>query len=194
MLNSKTGTYDRVYDPCGHGSHVAGILAGNGTASTGKGCYRTFYGTARNAGVVDVRVLDQNGQGTVSTVLAGLQWVVANRAAYNIRVINLSLGHPVGESYTTDPLCQAAEAAYKAGIVVVCAAGNAGRLNTANTTGLDNEGWGTNYGSVASPGNDPYVITVGAAKQNLSTVNSSNYGGTRSADKIATYSSRPAWT
>ena len=79
--------------------------------------------------------------------------------------MNLSLGHPVGESYTTDPLCQAVEAAWKAGIVVVCAAGNNGRAaNTANTAGAANEGWGTAYGSIKSPGNDPYVITVGATE------------------------------
>ena len=72
---------------------------------------------------------------------------------YNIRVINLSLGRPVFESYTVDPLCQAVEAAWKAGIVVVTAAGNSGRDNSLGTRG---------YGTIASPGNDPYVITVGA--------------------------------
>ena len=140
------------YDLCGHGTHVAGIIAGNGAWSAGG--IRTFYGVARNANIIDVRVLDQNGQGTVSSVLAGLQWAVANKSRYNIRVLNLSLGHPVGESYTTDPLCQAVETAYKAGIVVVCAAGNDGRLDAAQDQ-PDNEGWGTNYGSIVSPGNDP---------------------------------------
>ena len=126
-------------------------------------------------------MLDGNGQGSVSTVVAGIQWVVSNKAKYNIRVLNLSLGHPVGESYTTDPSCQAVEAAWKAGIVVVCAAGNEGRASATNTAGAANEGWGTAYGSITSPGNDPYVITVGATK---------SMDGNRADDKIATYSSR----
>jgi serine protease AprX len=168
-------------DLCGHGTHVAGIVAGNGYMSTGAACTHTFYGIARRAGLVNVRVLDANGQGTVSQVISGLQWIVTNKAKYNIRVVNLSLGHPVGESYTTDPLCQAVESAWKAGIVVVCAAGNAGRLQNVVDASLDNEGYGTAYGSIQSPGNDPYAITVGAAK----TVDTS-----RSDDRIATYSSR----
>ena len=168
-------------DYCGHGSHVAGIIAGNGAASTGSQCTHTYYGVARQANLINVRVLDQNGQGSVGSVLAGLQWVVQNKSAYNIRVINLSLGHPVGESYTTDPLCQAVEAAWKAGIVVVCAAGNSGRANTTQAAGGANEGWGTAYGTINSPGNDPYVITVGATK---------SMDGNRWHDRIATYSGR----
>ena len=168
-------------DYCGHGSHVAGIIAGNGAASTGGLCTHTYYGIARQANLVSARVLDQNGAGSVSTVVAGIQWVVANKSQYNIRVLNLSLGHPIGESYTTDPLCQAVEAAYRAGIVVVCAAGNAGRANATQTWGPSNEGWGTAYGSIQSPANDPYVITVGATKA---------VNGNRWNDRIATYSSR----
>ncbi len=173
-----------VYDVCGHGTHVAGIIAGNGRASTGKRFFQTFYGIAPQARLVDVRVLNADGQSDVSTVISGLQWVVAHKATYNIRVINLSLGHPVGESYTTDPLCQAVEAAWKAGIVVVCAAGNNGRSNSSNTAGMDNEGWGTNYGSINSPGNDPCVITVGATKQDPANI------GSKAQDRIATYSGR----
>ncbi len=175
-------------DLCGHGTHVAGIIAGNGAASTGPQCFRTFYGIARQAGIINVKVLGDQGQGCVSDVVAGLQWTVANKSAYNIRVVNLSLGHPVGESYKTDPLCQAVEAAWRAGIVVVCAAGNGGRLNSTNTPGLDNEGWGTNYGSIASPGDDPCVITVGAMKQNV--LSSGAVDANRADDRIATYSSR----
>ncbi len=168
-------------DQCGHGTHVSGIIAGDGAASTGSQYTQTFYGIARRASLINARVLDQNGQGSVSSVLAGLQWVVANKAAYNIRVVNMSLGHPVSESYTTDPLCQAVEAAWKAGIVVVCAAGNDGRESTVSTSGAPNEGWGTAYGSIQSPANDPYVITVGATK---------SMDGIRADDRIATYSSR----
>jgi serine protease AprX len=168
-------------DQCGHGTHVSGIIAGDGAASTGSQYTHTFYGIARRANLINARVLDENGQGSVSTVLAGLQWVIANKSAFNVRVINLSLGHPVGESYTTDPLCQAVEAAWKAGIVVVCAAGNDGRENAVSTNGASNEGWGTAYGSIQSPANDPSVITVGATK---------SMDGVRGDDCIATYSSR----
>jgi serine protease AprX len=99
-----------------------------------------------------LRALDQNGQGAESQVIAAIQTAIQLKK-YNIRVINLSLGRPVYESYTLDPLCQAVEQAWKAGIVVVVAAGNEGRNNSANTNG---------YGSITAPGNDPYVITVGA--------------------------------
>lgn len=169
-------------DTCGHGTHIGGIIAGNGASSDRPNCYRTFYGIARNANLINVRVLDGEGQGSVSGVISGIRWVISNRARYNIRVLNLSLGHPVGESYKTDPLCQAVEAAWKSGIVVVCAAGNAGRVSaTQNPRNQDNEGWGTNYGSIQSPANDPYVITVGAMK---ASPNGRNF------DQVATYSGR----
>ncbi len=178
-------------DHCGHGTHVAGILAGDGESSMDLDAYKRhmpdtkykhhFLGIAINAGLVNVRVLDGQGNGTVGSVLAGIQWVVANHNTYGIRVMNLSLGHPVSESYTTDPLCQAVEAAWKAGIFVVCAAGNNGRANSVSTSGMDNEGWGTAYGSIEAPGNDPLVITVGATK---------SMDGSRADDRIATYSSR----
>ena len=85
-------------DKCGHGTHVAGIVAGSGVGSTGSQFTRTFYGVARQARIANIRVLDSNGQGTVSSVIAGIQWAIANKTACNIRVMNLSLGHPVGES------------------------------------------------------------------------------------------------
>ena len=106
-------------------------------------------------------------------MIAGIQQAIALKSTYNIRVINLSLGRPVPQSYKTDPLCQAVEAAWKAGIVVVTAAGNEGRNNSAGTQG---------YGTIGAPGNDPYVITVGASKTK----------GTpsRTDDAIASYSSK----
>ena len=168
-------------DACGHGTHVAGIVAGNAFYSSLSYCTHSYYGIARAAGILGVRVLDKSGQGSVSTVVSGIQWVVKNKAAYNVRVLNLSLGHPVGESYKTDPLCQAVEAAWKAGIVVVCAAGNNGRVSVVSLPGVSNEGWGTAYGSVTSPGNDPSVITVGATK---------SVDAVRAHDRIATYSGR----
>lgn len=175
------GQQPTAVDQCGHGTHVAGIIAGNGAMSTGKYCFQTFYGIARRSNVVNVRVLDQNGEGTVSQVIQGIQWVLSNQSRYNIRVINLSAGHPVGESYSGDPLCQAVEQAWQAGIVVVCAAGNDGRLSNTPVAGQSNEGYGTNYGSIQCPGNDPYVITVGATKEEDSL---------KTDDRIATYSSR----
>jgi serine protease AprX len=168
-------------DLAGHGTHVAGILAGDGTLSTGPNCFQTFYGIAPEANVINLRVLDAQGVGLVSQVVAAVQWVVRHQSALNIRVLNLSVGHPVGESYQTDPLCVALEQAWRKGIVVVCAAGNEGRLNTEPRDGLDNGGYGTAYGSVQSPGNSPYVITVGAMKR---------FAGTRVGDTIASYSGR----
>lgn len=168
-------------DGNGHGTHVAGIIAGDGTGSTGPGYFRTFHGIARQASLVSVRVLDAQGGGAVSNVVAGIQWAVDNQSVYNIRVINLSLGHDVGESYTTDPLCRAVERAWQAGIVVVCAAGNTGRMQPVAVPLLNNEGYGTAYGSIQSPGNSPRVITVGAMKP---------WGGGRTQDRIGTYSAR----
>ena len=160
-------------DPFGHGTHVAGIVAGSATASTGKNFSVAFRGMAPNATVVSLRVLDENGAGTDSAVIAAIQRAIALKSQYNIRVINLSLGRGVLESYKTDPLCLAVEQAWKAGIVVVVAAGNSGRDNSAGTLG---------YGTILSPGNDPYVITVGAMK----TMNTAS----RADDLIASYSSK----
>ncbi len=139
----------------GHGQHVAGIIASNGKASTCGNCTASFVGLAPGSNLIDLKVLDRNGDGDTSSVIAAIERAIALKSVYNIRVINLSLGQPVTESYQDDPLCQAAEAAWKAGIVVVVAAGNDGRDNS-----FGNEG----YGTITSPGNDPYVLTVGAMK------------------------------
>lgn len=131
-VNDGNGTLD-VY---GHGTHVAGIIAGNGYNSTGPHFTQTFKGVATNANIINLRVLDANGQGTDSSVIDAINTAILLKLIYNIRVINLSLGRPVFESYKLDPLCQAVEAAYRAGIVVVVAAGNNGRDNTYGTNGL----------------------------------------------------------
>ena len=146
-------TYTIATDPYGHGTHVAGILAGTGKNSTGWNDFYTFKGIAPNVNLIDLRVLDQNGQGTDSQVIAAIQTAIRLQSRYNIQVINLSVGRPVWESYTLDPLCQAVEQAWQAGIVVVVAGGNYGRNNNAQNYG---------YGTITAPGNDPYVITVGA--------------------------------
>src|SRR5216117_528954 len=160
-------------DQYGHGTHVAGIIAGAGWFSTGSNFTHTFKGIAPNANIINLRVLDQNGAGTDSSAIAAIQTAINLKSAYNIRVINLSFGRQVFESYTLDPLCQAVEAAWNAGIVVLPAAGNQGRNDSAGTEG---------YGTIAAPGNDPYVITVGVMK----TANTP----TRIDDTIASYSSK----
>ncbi len=162
-----------VSDLYGHGTHVAGILAGNGQNSHGASFRKTFMGVADNVNLINLRVLDQNGSGRDSAVIAAIQKAISLKSKYNIRVINLSLGRPVYESAKLDPLCQAVESAWKAGIVVVVAAGNEGRNNSAHTDG---------YGTITAPGNDPYVITVGAMKPMGTT--------TRADDLIASYSSK----
>lgn len=181
VVASRAFGFSSVKDSCGHGTHVAGIIAGNGKASSGRNYYRTFYGVAPEANIVGLRVLGTDGSGTMSDVIAAIDWCVANRWRYNIRVINLSLGKPVTESYATDPLCLAARRAWTAGMLVVCAAGNEGRLSGTRSAGVDNEGFGTAYGTIQSPANSPYVLTVGAMKRRTAD---------RSLDTIATYSSR----
>jgi serine protease AprX len=155
-------------DGFGHGTHVAGIIAGVPTSVTPS----YTGGIAPGANLINVRVLGNDGSGYTSDVIAGINWVIANKDKYNIRVMNLSLGHAVTESCTTDPLCQAVGRAYAAGIVVVAAAGNAGRSADGRTV----------LGSILSPGNSPLAITVGA----LNTMGTTARGD----DTITTYSSR----
>lgn len=160
-----------VTDPFGHGTHVAGAIAGAASAAKN---VTTLYtgGIAPGAKLINVRVLGADGVGLTSDVIAGIDWVVQNRARYNIRVMNLSLGHPVMEPVATDPLCEAVERAVQAGIVVVAAAGNYGVAEDGTQI----------LGGITSPGNSPLAITVGSL----------NTWGTakRSDDTVATYSSR----
>lgn len=136
FVNNKT----KPYDDQGHGTHVAGDAAGNGYKSGGRN-----QGPAPEANVIGIKVLDKNGAGSDSTVIAGIQWAIKNRQRYNIRVLNLSLGSTATTLPQYDPLCQALEAAWKAGLVVCVSAGNSGPSpSTINT-----------------PGIDPLVITVG---------------------------------
>ena len=158
-------------DPFGHGTHLAGIIGGNRTAAT----YVTpafAGGSAPSVRLIDVRVLGSRGSGRTSDVIAGIDWVIANRLAYNIRVINLSLGHPVTEPSATDPLCQAVARAVTAGITVSVSAGNYGLTSTGAPV----------LGGITSPGNSPLAVTVGALDTHgtLST----------SDDNVAPFSSR----
>ncbi len=99
-----------------------------------------------------LKALDFTGNGFTSNVIAAIDYAIANRAAYNIRVINLSVAAGVYESYLKDPLTLAAKRAVDAGIVVVAAAGNSGRRANGEPE----------YGGITSPGNAPWVLTVGA--------------------------------
>ena len=148
-------------DPGGHGTHVAGIVAGDGTASGG-----AYAGVAPGANLIDVRVIGASGSTNVSTLIAGMQWVLAHRADYNIRVVNLSAGGPSTTSYRDDPLAAAAEVLVFAGITVVVSAGNEGPQAR----------------TITSPGSDPYVITVGGIDDNGT--------ATTADDALASWSSR----
>jgi serine protease AprX len=141
-----------LYDDGGHGTFVAGIIAGNGSSSlpTDQGGKATtqYRGVAPNASIVSLKVLDSRGQGRASSMIAAIAWAISHRQQYNIRVMNISVEGDVTTPAAYDPLDRAVDAAWRAGIVVVCAAGNEGAFGE---------------GGVLSPGNDPYAITVGAS-------------------------------
>ncbi len=143
-----TNSSGAKYDLYGHGTHVAGIIGGNGYLSGGQ-----YEGAAPGVNLIDLRALDENGNGTDSSVIDAIQEAIALQNKYNIQVINLSLGRGIAVSYAQDALCQAVESAWQAGIVVVVAAGNYGRVSIDGSDG---------YGTITAPGNDPLVLTVGA--------------------------------
>ena len=118
------------YDDNGHGTHVAGILAGTGKLSAKK-----YAGIAPGASLVSLKVLNQNGEGSVGNILKALDWVYKNGKAYGVRVVNLSVGAAVTESYYTDPLTLATKTLVDRGITVVAAAGNNG-LNAAGAAAM----------------------------------------------------------
>jgi serine protease AprX len=139
-------------DMYGHGTDVAGIIAGNGlNRGSSDPLYGQYMGVAPNANLISVKVSDDQGNSSVLDVIYGLQFVVDHQSDYNIRVVNMSLDSTTPQSYSTDPLDAAAESAWMHGIVVVAAAGNRGTASDA-----------VQY----APANDPYVITVGAVDEN----------------------------
>jgi serine protease AprX len=140
--SSVTGSVDTT-DGYGHGTFMAGILAGNGNGSSGA---RT--GVAPGVNLINVKVANDQGMSYVSDLVNGLQWIYDNRAAYNIKVVNISMNSTITESYHTSPLDAACELLWFNGIVVVVSAGNNGN--------------GGGPVSVYPPANDPFVITVGA--------------------------------
>jgi serine protease AprX len=148
-------------DYFGHGTHMAGIIAGDGTMSQGK-----WKGVAPQANLVSVKVAGADGSTDVSVVIAGLQWVYANRAQYGIKVLNLSFGTDSTQTYLTDPLDYAVEQLWLSGVFISTAAGNRGPDN----------------GTVNKPGDDPFVQTVGAADLKNTTASGD--------DVLASFSSR----
>ena len=136
-----TGGNDPFRDSYGHGTFVAGLIAGDGASSGGQ-----YSGEAPAANLVSIKVAGATGSTDLATLITGLQWAVDNRGSYGIKVMNISLGVQARESTLVNPLDQAVEAVWNSGIAVVAAAGNAGPFN----------------GTVLSPGDDPLAITAGA--------------------------------
>ncbi len=158
-------------DAFGHGTHIAGLIAGNGKLSNGK-----YVGVATDARLIGLKVLNGEGVGYTSDVIAAIDFAITSRKALGIDVINLSLGHPSFEPAATDPLVQAVERAVASGIVVVVSAGN---------HGLDRNGK-LGYAGITSPGNAPSAITVGAQRTKAT--------ATRRDDEVSSFSSRgPTW-
>ena len=140
--NSATGN-----DIYGHGTHVAGIIAGNGSDSNG-----LYKGVAPGVKLYNLKIADGNGMAYESDVVAALQWVYNNKAQYNIRVVNISLNTTTEQSYHVSPLDAACEILWFNGVVVGVSSGN--------------KGSGGNYNAAnASPANDPFIISVGAADE-----------------------------
>jgi serine protease AprX len=144
-----------------HGTHVAGIIGGNGVAANG-----ARIGIAPGVNLINVKVSNNQGIATTSDLIDGLHWILDHKAAYNIRVVNISLNSTVPESYHTSPLSAAVELLWFNGIVVVVAAGN--------------NGTGSGPVTLYAPANDPFVITVGAVEDKATT--------SLSDDTIATFS------
>ena len=143
-----SGEGNPFQDNYGHGTFVAGLIAGNGASSNGQ-----YSGEAPGANLVSIKVAGANGNTDLATLIKGLQWAVDNENTYSIRVLNMSLGFKPFESTVLNPLDQAVEATWNSGIAVVVSAGNAGPAN----------------GTILSPGDDPLVITVGALDDMAST-------------------------
>jgi serine protease AprX len=155
-------------DGYGHGTHVAGLIAGSGSLSAAA----AYQGVAPQVRLIGMKVLDGTGAGRTSDVVRAVEYATAHRSSLGIQVINLSLGHPIYEPAGRDPLVRAVENASRAGIIVVAAAGNHGMDSTTGESG---------YAGITSPGNAPSAITVGAVNTQETV--------TRSDDRVAPYSS-----
>ena len=157
LVNNK----ELPYDDNGHGTHVSGIIAGNGFSSRGK-----YAGVAPKANILSIKALDMSGGGNISDIIAAISYIVDTKDKYNTKIINLSLGTPANIGCDKDPLCKAVEKAINAGLIVITAAGNSG----------------PSEGTILSPGISKHVITVGAVDDKR-TIDTSD-------DTIASFSSR----
>jgi serine protease AprX len=137
FVNNET----RAYDDNGHGTHCAGILAGNGYASKGK-----YKGIAPDANILSVKVLDESGNGNTSDILSTVQWIIDNKEVYKTRIINFSLGAIAQSRERRDPLVKAANHAIDNNLIVIAAVGNSGPLRN----------------TILSPATSRHVISVGA--------------------------------
>jgi serine protease AprX len=153
-LTPEAGTPAKNLDTYGHGTHMAGIIAGRDDAATApySGNTSDFVGMAPDARIVSIKVADAKGQTDVSQAIAAIDWVVENqhKNGLNIRVMNMSFDTDGTQSYVLDPLAFAAEQAWHAGIVVVVSAGNGGNSLL----------------RVSNPASDPYLIAVGSDDSN----------------------------
>ncbi len=155
FINQRT----EPYDDNGHGTHVAGIIGGNGYSSKGK-----YKGIAPECNFIGVKVLDHRGDGNISDVLAGLQWIIDNRKKYNIRIVNISVGTSSKDNLDENSLLvQGVNAVWDNGIVVIVAAGNNGPGPM----------------SISTPGISRKVITVGSSDDNVA---AEVYGSGRAKD------------
>jgi serine protease AprX len=157
-----SGEGNSLHDSYGHGTVMAGLIAGSGASSNG-----AYPGIAPNANILSVKVAGRSGATDVSTVLAALQWVGSHKAQYGIDEVSLSWGTPSDQSSLVDPLDFAVEQLWGMGITVVTSAGNAGPGPT----------------TITKPGDDPAVITVGAFADN-------GTGTSSSDDAVSSFSSR----
>ena len=132
----------RPYDDNGHGTHVAGLVAGDGTASMGK-----YRGAAPGCGIIALKVLDRYGTGSQDDVLRALRWIREYRQQYRIRVVNISVGTTCNSKRNHARLLESVEQLWDEGVVVVAAAGNQG----------------PRPGSITAPGSSKKVITVGSS-------------------------------
>ena len=137
-LTNENNPYQDSY---GHGTFVAGLIAGDGASSNGQ-----YSGEAPGAKLVSIKVAGADGTTHLGTLISGLQWAADHQSIYGIEVLNISLGFQPSQSTVNNPLDQAVEAVWNSGIAVVASAGNAGPFN----------------GTILSPGDDPLVITAGA--------------------------------
>ncbi len=161
-----SGGNNPYQDGYGHGTFVAGLIAGNGASSNGQ-----YSGEAPGASLVSIKVAGATGTTHLSTLILGLQWAVDHRQADGIKVLNISLGFKTSLSAVLDPLDNAVEATWHSGIAVIVSAGNAGPFD----------------GTILAPGDDPLVITVGSLDDMATT--------SPADDEMTDFSSAgPTWT